>query len=66
MPEGLKLFCFFFVPKTLCRCWRQQKSRRSVEDCLRKRSGNKENQIFGGFLSFGRSVIYLRLSVMFG
>jgi len=47
-----KAFWFFFVPKTLCRCWRQQRSRRSIEDCLRKRACNKERQIFGASLSF--------------
>jgi len=25
-----------------CRYWREQRSRRSVEDCLRKRSCNKD------------------------
>jgi len=45
-----KSFLFFFVPKTLCRCC-QERSRRSVEDCLRKRSWNKERQIFGRSLS---------------
>jgi len=66
-----KAFMFFCVPKTLCRCWSQQRSRRSVEDCLQKRSCNKERQIFGSSLSL--FVLYahmhlflLRLSVMFG
>jgi len=40
-----KRFFVFVVPKTLCRCWRQQSSRRSVEDCLRKRSCKKEKKI---------------------
>jgi len=46
------VFFFFSVPKTLCRCWRQQRSRRSVEDCQRKRSCNKERQIASLSLSY--------------
>jgi len=79
MAQGKKHF--FFAPKTLCRCWVQQRSRRIVEDSRLKRSCNKKRQIFGGSLSFfvlksactrrsqrqiSAGPLFFSLSVMFG
>jgi len=70
------------LKKTLCRCWRQKRSRGSVKDCRRKRSCNKRGKYsevpslslsynlpaFGALWDKFRPVryLFLRFSVMFG